>query len=86
MSCKEEHHPPSRAVASFRTGGHPTAGETVAGGLLMIIGLTIFYTWVATFDAIWSLGLIPFACGAILMFHSDPILGTLHRWKTTRRA
>lgn len=86
MSGEEGHHPVPRAIASFRTGGHPTATEIVLGGLLMIAGMTIFLTWVATFDAIWCVGIIPFGLGAILMFHSEPILETLQRWKATRRA
>ncbi|MDE1821670.1 MAG: hypothetical protein KGJ23_11790 [Euryarchaeota archaeon] len=82
MSCEESHHPPPQAVVSFRTGGHPTGAEMVLGGFLMILGLALFYTWVATFDAIWSLGIFPFAFGAILVFHADPILETLQKWRT----
>lgn len=82
MSCEESHHPPPQAVASFTTGGHPTASELVVGGFLMILGLALFYTWVATFDAIWAIGLLPFALGAILLFHADPIMDSLRKWRS----
>ena len=86
MSCEESHHPPPRAIASVRTGGHPTGTEMVVGAFLMIIGLLVFYTWVATFEAIYAIGLLPFVLGAILIFHADPILVTLRRWRETARA
>lgn len=72
-------------VISFNKGGHPTGAELVVGGVLIILGFLIFLTWVATFDNIWALGLLPLVCGFILVFHADPILETLHKWRETGR-
>lgn len=83
MSCEESHHPPPRAVISINTAGHPTGIEMLVGALLVISGMLIFFTWVGTFQSIYALGLIPLVSGFILLFHSDPILETLHRWRTT---
>lgn len=84
MSDEEHASPATLTLVSFRKGGHPTGGEMVLGGLLMLVGFITFYTWVATFDAIWAIGIAPFSLGAILIFHSDPILETLQKWKRTR--
>ncbi len=86
MSCEESHHPPPRAVASFSTGGHPTGSEIVVGGFLLFLGLALFYTWIATFQAIWAIGILPFALGGILIFHADPIMESLRKWRSPEAA
>lgn len=72
---EEEHaHAPPQAVASWNEGGHPVAWEMIAGTLLMWVGLSVLLVWVATFDDIWAIGILPLALGAILLFHANPIL------------
>lgn len=84
MTCKESHHPSPKAVINVNTAGHPNGLEMAVGAILVIVGMLIFFTWVGTFQSIYALGLIPLAYGYILLFHANPILGTLRRWKTSR--
>lgn len=75
MSGEDGEHPPPHAVASWNEGGHPLGWEMVLGGFLCWVGLAMFIVWVATFDDPWAVGIVPFAIGAILLFHTKPILG-----------
>lgn len=84
MPYVESHHPPPKAIVNFNRGGHPTGAEMVVGGLLIIVGFLVFLTWVATFESIYAVGLLPLVCGFILEFHAEPILPTLRRWRETR--